>query len=122
MEQRVPASAQARGEGDRRGALRRMTLSDITPFILTYNEEPNLERRLESVAWASQILVLDSCSTDGTAAIVARYPQARLVQRPFDSHSTQANFGLTLIESSWVLSLDADYVVSADLRQEIANA
>jgi hypothetical protein len=98
-----------------------MILSDITPFILTYNEEPNLERCLESVAWASQILVLDSCSTDGTAAIVACYPQARLVQRPFDSHSAQANFGLGLIESPWVLSLDADYIVTGDLRQEIAE-
>jgi glycosyltransferase involved in cell wall biosynthesis len=96
-------------------------LSDITPFILTYNEEPNLARCLESVAWASQILVLDSCSTDGTAAIVARYPQARFVQRPFDSHSAQANFGLGLVESSWVLSLDADYVLSPELQAALSN-
>jgi glycosyltransferase involved in cell wall biosynthesis len=95
-------------------------LSDITPFILTYNEEPNLDRCLESVAWASQILVLDSGSTDGTAAIVARYPQARLVVRPFDCHSNQANFGLGLIQSPWVLSLDADYVITPELRGEIA--
>lgn len=97
-------------------------LSDITPFILTYNEEPNLERCLESVKWASQVLVLDSGSTDGTAAIVARYPQARLVVRPFDCHSNQANFGHTLIETPWVLSLDADYVISPELRDEIAAA
>jgi glycosyltransferase involved in cell wall biosynthesis len=98
-----------------------MTLSEITPFILTYNEEPNLERCLESVAWASQILVLDSCSTDGTAAIVGRFPQARLVERAFDSHSAQANFGLGLIGSAWVLSLDADYILSTELQQEIAE-
>jgi glycosyltransferase involved in cell wall biosynthesis len=95
-------------------------LPDITPFILTYNEEPNLERCLASVAWASQILVLDSGSTDGTAAIAARYPQARLVVRPFDCHSNQANFGLTQIGTPWVLSLDADYVISPELRDEIA--
>jgi glycosyltransferase involved in cell wall biosynthesis len=94
-------------------------LSDLTPFILTYNEEPNLERCLESVAWASQILVLDSGSTDGTAAIVARYPQARLVVRPFDCHSNQANFGLTQVTTPWVLSLDADYVITPELREEI---
>jgi glycosyltransferase involved in cell wall biosynthesis len=94
-------------------------LSDISAFILTYNEKPNLGRCLESVAWASQILVLDSGSTDGTAAIVASYPQARLVVRPFDCHSNQANFGLTQITSAWVLSLDADYVISPDLREEI---
>ena len=94
-------------------------LADLTPFILTYNEEPNLGRCLESVAWASQILVLDSGSTDGTAAIVARYPQARLVVRPFDCHSNQANFGLAQITTPWVLSLDADYVVSPQLCGEI---
>ena len=70
-----------------------LALSDITPFILTYNEEPNLERCLESVKWASQILVLDSGSADGTAAIVARYPQARLVVRPFDCHSKRDAVG-----------------------------
>ncbi len=96
-------------------------LADITPFILTYNEEPNLARCLESVKWASQILVLDSGSNDGTAAIVARHPQARIVVRPFDCHSNQANFGLTQITSPWVLSLDADYVISPDLRDEIAT-
>jgi len=96
-------------------------LSDVTPFILAYNEEPNLERCLESVAWASQILVLDSGSTDGTAGIVARYPQARLVVRPFDCHSNQANFGLTQITSPWVLSLDSDYIVTPELRDEIAT-
>jgi glycosyltransferase involved in cell wall biosynthesis len=94
-------------------------LSDLTPFILTYNEEPNLARCLESVKWASQILVLDSGSTDGTAAIVARYPQARIVVRPFDCHSNQANFGHTEIATPWVLSLDADYVISPELRDEI---
>ena len=71
--------------------------------------------------WASQILVLDSGSTDGTAAIVARYPQARLVVRPFDCHSNQANFGLTQITTPWVLSLDADYVLSSELSSEIAT-
>jgi glycosyltransferase involved in cell wall biosynthesis len=95
-------------------------LSEITPFILTYNEEPNLARCLDSVAWASQILVLDSGSTDGTAAIVARYPQAQLVVRPFDCHSHQANFGLTQVKTPWVLSLDADYVITPELRDEMA--
>jgi len=95
-------------------------LSDITPFILTYNEEPNLQRCLESVAWASQILVLDSGSTDATDAIAARYPQVEFVERPFDCHSAQANFGLELITTPWVLSLDADYVISPELREEIA--
>ncbi len=96
-----------------------MKAADVTPFILAYNEEPNIARCLESVKWAAQILVLDSGSTDRTAEIVARYPQARLVVRPFDCHANQGNYGLSLINTRWVLSLDSDYILSDDLQREI---
>ncbi len=99
--------------------LRRPKLSDLTPFILAWNEEANLARCLDSLAWASQILIVDSGSTDRTLEIAAKYPQVRVVQRPFDSHSNQGNFGLSQITTSWVLSLDADYIISPELRDEI---
>ena len=91
-------------------------LSDITPFILTYNEEANISRCLAGVAWASQILVVDSGSTDRTLDLIDHYPRARVVQRRFDSHAVQANFGLGLIKTPWVLSLDADYVLSPEFQ------
>ena len=96
-----------------------MAIFDLTPFILTWNEEANLGRCLDSVAWASQILVLDSGSTDRTLEIAARYPQVRVVQRPFDAHAAQANFGLSQITTSWVLSLDADYVLTPELQRAL---
>jgi glycosyltransferase involved in cell wall biosynthesis len=98
-----------------------VALSDLTPFILTYNEEANIGRCLESLAWASQILVIDSGSTDRTLEIITPFSQARVVRRPFDSHSVQANFGLGQITSSWVLSLDADYILTPEFQRALQS-
>ncbi|MFM7326188.1 MAG: glycosyltransferase, partial [Nodosilinea sp.] len=96
-----------------------MQLKNITPLILTYNEAPNIDRTLACLTWASQIVVIDSFSTDDTLAIVQRYPQVQVYQRVFDSFAEQCNFGLTHITTPWTLSLDADYQVSSTLVDEI---
>jgi len=98
-------------------------LDQITPLILTYNEAPNIARTLDSLRWAREIVVVDSYSTDDTAQIASGYPNVRVVQRAFDCHCNQWNFGLkeTGITSEWVLALDADYTVPADLQKEIQN-
>jgi glycosyltransferase involved in cell wall biosynthesis len=97
-------------------------LADITPVILTYNEAPNIGRSLDRLGWARDVVIVDSGSTDETLAIAARYPNARVVQRPFDSHANQWRFAVeeTGIASDWVLRLDADYMLEPDLREEIA--
>ena len=88
--------------------------STITVAIITLNEEANLARTLESVRWADEILVVDSGSTDGTAAIAANYC-ARFVSEPWRGFAAQKNYALSLCTSEWVLSLDADEVVSPEL-------
>jgi glycosyltransferase involved in cell wall biosynthesis len=99
-----------------------MRLADqITVMVLTFNEEANIARTLDAVRWASQILIVDSGSTDATLEIVQRYPQARVTTRKFDSFAQQCNFGLTQISTPWVLSLDADYELTAALADEIAK-
>ena len=96
-------------------------LKEITPLLLTLDEAPNIGRALDQLAWAREIVVLDSDSTDATPEIVVRYSNARLVQRAFDAHARQWNFGLrqTGITSEWVLALDADYIVTDALIAEI---
>lgn len=89
-------------------------------MILTFNEEANIGRTLDKLTWARRILVIDSGSTDRTAEIVARYPQAEIVRRDFDSAAGQCNFGLTRVATDWVLSMDADYVLSDELIAEIS--
>ena len=94
-------------------------LSDVTPLILTLDEAPNIRRTLEKLAWAKQILVVDSFSTDETLDIARSFPQVRIVQRKFDTFAGQCNFGLQKINTEWVLSLDADYVLSDELDSEL---
>ncbi len=93
---------------------------DITPLILTFNEEANIGRVLERLTWAERVVVLDSFSTDATLDIVRRFPNVDVEQRAFDSFAGQCNYGLTLVGTEWVLSLDADYVLTPRLVGEIA--
>ncbi len=94
---------------------RRATLSVA---IITLNEEANLDRTLASVAWADERVVLDSGSTDGTAAIAAAH-RARFVCERWRGFAAQKNRALDLCSSEWVLSLDADEIVSQELTASI---
>lgn len=102
-------------------------LSQITPLILTFNEEANIARTLERLRWAQDVVIVDSGSTDATLALIAQFPNARVHARKFDSHAQQWNFGLhdCNIKTEWVLALDADYVLTEDFTtalRELAPA
>src|SRR5438477_1836516 len=96
-------------------------LDQITPLILTYNEAPNIGRTLERLRWARDIVVVDSFSDDETLEIVSSFSQARVYQRAFDNFAAQWNFALkeTGITSEWVLGLDADFVLTPELIDEL---
>lgn len=94
-------------------------LEKITPLILTYNEAPNIDRTLQRLTWAENIVIIDSFSTDETLEILSSYPQVKIFQRKFDSFANQCNYGLSKITSEWVLSLDADYVLTEELIDEL---
>jgi glycosyltransferase involved in cell wall biosynthesis len=81
----------------------------ITPLVLTYNEAPNIGRVLDRLAWAGRVVVVDSYSDDATEMIAKTYPNVAWIQRAFDCHANQWNFGLreTGIDTEWVLALDA---------------
>ncbi len=94
-------------------------IEDITPMVITYNERTNIARVLDRLTWAGRILVIDSGSTDGTLDIIRSHPRAEVVHRPFDDFANQCNFGITRVTTTWVLSLDADYVLSDELVTEL---
>jgi glycosyltransferase involved in cell wall biosynthesis len=96
-----------------------MNLEQITPLILTYNEEANIARTLDSVAWATRIVVIDSGSDDATAYLVEVRRNSELVRRAFDNHTNQWNFGIAQVQTPWVLALDADYVCPDGLAAEL---
>jgi glycosyltransferase involved in cell wall biosynthesis len=95
-------------------------LKEITPIVLTFNEAANLGRTLEKLDWAEEVLIVDSFSDDETIAIARARPRTRIVQRRFDSFANQCNYGLDHVNTEWVLSMDADYVLSDELIREIA--
>jgi glycosyltransferase involved in cell wall biosynthesis len=95
----------------------------VSVLILTLNEEMNLPRCLESVAWSDDIVVFDSHSTDRTVEI-ARAAGARVFQRVFDTYATQRNAALTEVpyKHPWVLMVDADEEWPREIGAEIEQA
>jgi glycosyltransferase involved in cell wall biosynthesis len=96
-----------------------MNLDEITPVILTRDEEPNLERTLEQLAWAKDVVVVDSFSTDSTVVIAKRFANVRVFQRAMDTLAGQSNYGLQQAHTPWVLLLDADYFVPSAFVDEL---
>lgn len=94
----------------------------ITALILTYNEEANIGRTLAALAAIDEVVIIDSGSSDATVAIAkSAHRNVRIVDRTFDTHTRQWNFGLEQIRTPWVLALDADYELSKELVAEIAT-
>jgi glycosyltransferase involved in cell wall biosynthesis len=98
-------------------------LDQITPVILTYNEENNIARALDRLRWARDVVVVDSFSTDKTVSLINSFPNVRLFQRAFDSHARQWNYAAkeTGISTEWVLTLDADYYVTDEFIREVSE-
>jgi hypothetical protein len=98
-------------------------LDAITPVLLTCNEDVNIARTLANLAWAKDIVVVDSGSTDGTLARLAAEPRVRIFHRKFDTHPAQWRYAMqeTGISTPWALRLDADYQLSDRVIAEIAS-
>jgi glycosyltransferase involved in cell wall biosynthesis len=96
-------------------------LSKITPILLTFNESPNIARTLAKLDWADEIIVVDSFSTDDTVEIVRSFPNTRVIQHAFESHASQWNFAIheTGVKTEWSMALDADYVLTDGLIEEL---
>lgn len=91
----------------------------ITAIVLTANEEPNIRRTLSRLAWLPRVIIVDSFSADATCAIALEFANVEVVQRQFDNHANQWAFGADLARTEWILTLDADYVVSHELCEEL---
>lgn len=94
----------------------------LTVLVITWNEAPNLGRTLRSISWADRILVIDSFSSDETVQIAQQFEQVKVIQRDFVNFADQCNFGLSQVETDWVLSIDADYVFPPVAEREIRKA
>lgn len=90
----------------------------VSVTIITFNEERNIARALESVSWADEIVVVDSGSVDRTLEIARSYTD-KVYVRDWPGYATQKQRALELASHDWILSIDADEVVTPELKQEI---
>lgn len=96
-----------------------MTAIKISVAVITYNEEKNIKRCLESVqAIADDIVIVDSFSKDNTKNICESFG-ARFIEHAFEGHIQQKNWAITQAKYPHVLSLDADEALSPRLQKEI---
>lgn len=91
----------------------------ISALIITYNEMGYIEKCIDSLAFADEIIVVDSYSTDGTYEYLLSLPHVRAIQHPFTNFTLQKSFTLQKASHDWVLFLDADEVIPDTLREEI---
>ena len=91
----------------------------LAVLILTYNEEKNIGPCMDSAAFADEIVVVDSGSTDQTAAIVAEKGGKVVVHPMTEGFAGQRNFALTQTQAEWVLFLDADERLAPEVAEEV---
>lgn len=92
----------------------------ISVFIITYNEEKIISKCLEKLSFANEIIVVDSGSSDKTVTICEKFG-AKVIYNKFENFGIQKQFALNQTSNDWVLSLDADEVLSDALVNEIQN-
>jgi len=92
----------------------------ISATIITYNEERNIARAIESLRCSDEILVVDSGSTDRTIEIAGKLG-ARIVEHPFKGYAEQKNYAAEQAENDWILAIDADESLSEGLEGEILH-
>jgi glycosyltransferase involved in cell wall biosynthesis len=90
----------------------------LSALIITLNEAAHITAAVQSVAWADEVLVVDSHSTDDTVELAKR-AGARVEVRDWPGYISQKNYAASIARNDWVLSLDADERVTPELAAEI---
>ncbi len=92
----------------------------LTVLVPCFNNQDIIARCLDSVAWAEEILICDSFSTDGTLEIARRYTD-RIIQHEYINSARQKNWAIPQASHEWVLLVDTDEVIAPELRHEIEH-
>lgn len=97
-----------------------MSKTPVSVVVITKNEEDNIAECLESVKWADEIIVVDDRSTDSTRDIAGKYTD-KVFSREMENEGRHRNWAYAQASNDWVLSLDADERVTAELAEEITD-
>lgn len=95
-------------------------MNKISVTVITKNEEKNISDCLKSVAWADEIIVVDSESIDRTVELAKLFTD-KIFIRKWEGYVPQKRYALSLAANEWVLSLDADEIITPELKDEIIN-
>jgi glycosyltransferase involved in cell wall biosynthesis len=90
----------------------------ITAAVITYNEESNIERCLNSLGWVDEIIVVDSYSQDKTVEICSKF-KCKVIQTEWKGFGRTKKFAVDHSSNDWILSIDADEEVSQPLKNRI---
>ncbi|MFP4176543.1 MAG: glycosyltransferase family 2 protein [Planctomycetota bacterium] len=93
----------------------------ISAFVITYNEEDNIQECLDGLRWADEVLVVDSYSDDSTVEI-ARGIADRVIEHEFEGHVGQTRFAAQQTSYPWIMWLDADERLTSEAYSEIEAA
>ena len=93
-------------------------MGKVSVVIITKNEERNIERCLESVRWADEIIVVDAFSTDRTVEVCRRFTD-KVFQKKWLGYGLQKNFCASKARNRWVLNVDADEVISSECAEAV---
>jgi glycosyltransferase involved in cell wall biosynthesis len=93
---------------------------DLSAIVIALNEEKNIQRCLESLAWADEIVLVDSGSQDRTKELASKYTD-KIFDFKWDGFGKSKEYAKNKAKGVWVLSIDCDEVVSDKLRDEIST-
>ena len=97
-------------------------MKPLSVIIITKNDEENIEKCLETVSWADEIILVDDESSDNTVEIASRYQQIKIFRKKMkDGFGPQKQYALNQARSRWILSIDADERITAKGKKEILN-
>lgn len=94
-------------------------VNKLSALVIVLNEADSIQKTVENLSFADEIIVLDSFSTDDTVKIVKSFSDVKLIQRAFLNFSDQRNFAIKQASHNWILFLDADEWIDCNLKNEI---
>lgn len=92
---------------------------NITALLITFNEEKHIEKAINTIDFADEIIVIDSFSTDKTLEILEQFKHVKVIKRAFKNFADQRNFAIQQASGNWILFIDADERIPKNLKHEI---